>query len=277
MYLARFRRSVTVVDGGAGRAQRIPRSRNYPGIAEGLGGAELIAALRRQVTMYDVTRFVGKVESISQVPGGFRVTWAQSSVEARTVILGTGVSDIEPDMPHLAEALRDGAIRYCPVCDAYEVIGQRVGVLVAGIAGIHEAISLRRYTDRVTMFAVGPDPLPADGQERANAAGVTLAAGTFNSVRVWEGRVTVEHGEQSTECDTVYCAMGLRVHSDLASSLGAAVDTNGYLSVNRHQETTVPGLYAAGDVASGLNQISVAYGGAAIAAAAINVALSARR
>lgn len=193
------------------------------------------------------------------------------------MVLGTGVSDTEPDVPHLAEALRDGAIRYCPVCDAYEVTGQRVGVLVTGIAGIHEAICLRRYTDRVTMFRMGSDLLPVDELERAKQAGVALAAGTLNSVRAWDGRVTVEHGDQSTECDTLYCALGLRVHSDLASSLGARVDKDGYLSVDRHQQTTVPGLYAAGDVASGLNQISVAYGGAAIAAAAINVALSALR
>ena len=160
MYLARFRRSVTIVDGGAGRAHRIPRSHNYPGFVEGLGGAELIAALRRQVTMYDVKQIVGKAESIRQVSGGFRVTWAQSSAEARTVVLGTGVSDTEPDVPHLAEALRDGALRFCPVCDAYEVIGQRVGVLVAGVAGIHEAVCLRRYTEQVTMFRMGPDSFP---------------------------------------------------------------------------------------------------------------------
>ncbi len=76
---------------------------------------------------------MARLPSISQVSGGFRVTWAQSSAEARTVVLGTGVSDIEPNVPHLAEALRDGALRYCPVCDAFEVTGQRVGCWSAAL------------------------------------------------------------------------------------------------------------------------------------------------
>jgi thioredoxin reductase (NADPH) len=62
----------------------------------------------------------------------------------------------------------------------------------------------------------------------------------------------------------------MNVHSDLGAALGAETDATGYLRIDAHQRTTVPGLYAAGDVASGLNQISVASGGAAIAASAIH-------
>ena len=278
MYLARFRRSVLVVDSGLSRAQRIPRSHNYPGMSGGVSGAELISSLREQMALYDVQRIVGAVESIRATPCGFEARVAESSVEARTVVLATGVHDVEPEMQHLAEALRDGAVRYCPVCDAFEVIGQKVGVLAAGPAGVSEAICLGRYSDRVTVFQMkGQPPLDDEQQARLQTADIGLAAGFVDSVRAWNGRVTIEHGgDRTTECDTVYCAMGLRVHSGLATMLGAAVDEAGYLRIDRHQQTTVPGLYAAGDVASGLNQISVAYGGAAIAAAAINVSLSGR-
>jgi thioredoxin reductase (NADPH) len=73
--------------------------------------------------------------------------------------------------------------------------------------------------------------------------------------------------------DTVYSALGTRIRSGLATSLGADADTYGALIVDRHQRTSVPGLYAAGDVVSGLSQISVASGHAAIAATTINASL----
>ena len=276
MYLARFRRSVTVFDSGSPRAWRIPRSHNYPGMARGVSGAELMAALREQVATYDVPHVAGRIDSLIRIPGGFEAAWAQSSIAARTVVLATGVDDIEPAMPHLAEALRDGALRYCPVCDAFEVIGKRVGVLIGNSSGIDEAVCLRRYTDRVTVFRMDEQAsFTESDRQRMAAAGIVPARGAVKSVRAWQGRVSVEHADESSECDTLYAALGIRVHSALACALGADVDEKGYLIVDRHQQTSVSGLYAAGDVASGLNQISVAYGGAAVAAAAINVALSA--
>jgi thioredoxin reductase (NADPH) len=68
----------------------------------------------------------------------------------------------------------------------------------------------------------------------------------------------------------------MNVRSRLAVALGAATDPQGYLVVDAHQQTSVPWLYAAGDVASGLNQISVATGGAAIAASAMHRRLGQR-
>jgi thioredoxin reductase (NADPH) len=73
--------------------------------------------------------------------------------------------------------------------------------------------------------------------------------------------------------DTVYSALGMRLRSDLATALGAQADENGALLVDRHQQTTIAGLYAAGDIVHGLSQVSVAAGQAAIAATAINARL----
>jgi thioredoxin reductase (NADPH) len=78
------------------------------------------------------------------------------------------------------------------------------------------------------------------------------------------------HAGTRTLCDTLYCALGLTVHSQLAVALGASVDDTGYVRVDAHHATDVPGLYAAGDVSAGLNQIAVAMGGAAVAASAIH-------
>jgi len=270
-YLARFRRSCLVVDADRSRVAKIPRSHNYPGVAEGITGPKLLASLRRQVAAYPIERMSGAVEAIERDGDAFRVHWPGGEAVASAVLLSTGATDVEPAMAHLAEALREGALRYCPVCDGYEVVDQAVGVIGAGPAGIAEALYLRHFTNRLTLFLDGAELEMSDrDRKRLADAGITWQAEPIRSLRLWKQRVTVSHGEAETVCDSVYCALGMRVHSDLAMRLGAEADDQGYLFTDAHQRTTVPGLYAAGDVASGLNQITVAAGGAAIAASAIH-------
>jgi len=83
----------------------------------------------------------------------------------------------------------------------------------------------------------------------------------------------VTHGDGETTLDSLYCALGMKVHSGLATAIGAVHDSHGYLQIDEHQQTTVERLYAVGDVAQGLNQITVSVGGAAKAASHIHLAL----
>ena len=301
VYLARFRRSVCVVDAGASRAATIARSHNYPGFADGITGAALVAGLREQAQRYRIDFAVGCVQRLVRADeGSFEACWGEGAggaaqrvrgrtpkpdsvtgreraaqrVRGRTVLLATGASDIAPRMPYAADALRDGALRYCPVCDGYEVIGQSVGVLADGPAGVAEALYLRQFSERITVFAAHESVVWTRAQrQNLRRAGVTLAEGPVHSIRLWNGCVTLRHGTAQSPCDVLYSALGMRVHSQLATDLGAAADKNGYLRCDRHQQTTVPGLWAAGDVAQGLNQISVGAGGAATAASAMHRAL----
>lgn len=274
VYLARFRRSVLVVDGGQSRALQIPRSHNYPGFVDGIAGNELMASLHEQVARYRIETASGCVQTISHFTGGLHATWPGGEAQARVVLLATGACDIEPQMPLIAEAVRAGALRYCPVCDGYEVIGKKVGVLVDGASGVREALYLRHFSDRLILFRSDDDVhLEQKDLEALACVGIVCAEGSVESIRLGQGCVTTSHGGTETTCDTMYCALGMRVQSELAVSLGAQVDDDGYIRIDHHQRTTVPNLYAAGDVASGLNQISVATGGAAIAASAIHQAL----
>lgn len=299
IYLARFRRSVCIIDAGASRAATIPRSHNYPGFAEGVSGAAVVAALRDQAQRYAINCRVGHVQQLQQEGEEFLACWSSAqgspragdagtaggepgsththAVRGRTVLLASGASDIAPDMPYAASALRDGALRYCPVCDGYEVIDQAVGVLADGAAGVDEAVYLRHFSDRICVFQAHADVhWTAAQRRRLRSAGIALAAGPVHSIRMWRGRVTLHHGDAESGCDVLYSALGMRVHSQLATLLGAAADRQGYLHCDRHQQTTVRGLWAAGDVAQGLNQISVGAGGAATAASAMHRALLAR-
>lgn len=274
-YLARFRRSVLLVDSGSSRAQSIPLSHNYPGFPDGVNGGELLAAMRRQAEHYPIQFLSARVETIERDDDGFVLQLPEGPpCRARLVMLATGAADVWPDMPEAAQALRDGVLRFCPVCDGYEAADRPVGVLTAGSAGVREAVYLRHFSPQVTVFLSGDDVvLSADDLRLLRDAGVHVAQAHPQAFARCEGGVEVRCGGETLVLAALYSAFGMQVRSRLAIALGAASDTLGYLVVDEHQQTSVPGLYAAGDVASGLNQISVAAGGAAIAASAMHLSL----
>ncbi|VTU22187.1 Thioredoxin reductase [Variovorax sp. PBL-H6] len=277
VYLARLRRSVAIVDASQSRLATIPRTRNYPGFPDGISGPALLSALREQAHRYPIEHRAGQVDALERTEEGFRLSWQGGDLTARVVLLASGTSDVVPAMPHLSQALRSGLLRYCPVCDGYEVIDRKVGVIANGPAGVQEARYLRHFTPDLTLFMT-PDAqslAPAE-RERLAQAGIRLAEGAVESIREWDGRISVRHGGFETACESLYSALGLEVHSTLAERIGARTDESGYLLTDRHQETDAPGLYAAGDVVLGLNQIAVAAGTAAIASAAMHLALTRR-
>jgi len=277
VYLARLRRSVAIVDASESRLATIPRTRNYPGFPDGIAGPALLGALREQADRYPIARHAGYVDALERIEDGFRLSWEGGDLTARLVLLASGTSDVVPAMPHLSQALSRGLLRYCPVCDGYEVVDRKIGVIANGPAGVQEALYLRHFTPDLTLFMT-PDAqalAPAEHEQLAQA-GIRLADGAVESIREWDGRISVRHGGLDTACESLYSALGLEVHSTLATRVGARTDESGYVLTDRHQETDAHGLYAAGDVVLGLNQITVAAGTAAIASAAMHLALSRR-
>jgi thioredoxin reductase (NADPH) len=270
-YLARFRRDVLLFDSGDSRACSIPLSHNYPGFPDGIPGPELIEAMREQARRHAVHTLAARVDELARTEAGFVLHSGGHAIEARCVLLATGAADIWPDMPEAAQALRDGVLRFCPVCDGYEIAGRAVGVVTNGSAGVHEAVYLRHFSAQVTVFLCAADVVPnADELRLLREAGVAVAEAPPSAFARCEGGVSVRCGDRHQTFAALYSAFGMNVRSRLAVALGAATDAQGYLVVDGHQQTSVPGLYAAGDVASGLNQISVATGGAAVAASAMH-------
>ena len=282
-YLARFSRDFLVVDSGDSRAAWIPRSHNLPGFPDGLPGPELLSRMRAQAERYGARFVEGEVRSLGRLDGGddeeggtFTADLgAGRTVEARRVLFAGGVRDVRPEMPGHDEAVRRGLVRYCPICDGYEVQGKKVAILGRGKCKVREALLLRTYATDLTLLSLGRD-LELDEDERAELgrAGVRLVEEAIAELAP-EGdqivaRNAAERGGQGHRFDTLYPAFGIKGRSDPVAGLGAERDGDGMLAVDRHQRTTVPGLYAAGDVVQGLTQIAVAMGQAAVAATDIN-------
>lgn len=273
LYLGRYRRRALVLDAGRSRLLRIPRSHNLPGFPEGIEGAELLRRLRQQVSQVGVPLEEARVDALVRENDGFMVRTASGTWRTRFVLLATGACDVEPQLPGLTEALQAGQVRYCPICDGYETQGQRVAVLGRGLHGLREARFVAGFGNTVTWLSLQTQQDVAPPElARLREAGVRIAEHV--PVRIQCSRqagVQVQLGNgEVLQFDALYPALGLVHASGLATRLGALAQEDGQLQVDAHMETSVPRLYAAGDVAVDLNQISVAAGHAAIAATAIH-------
>jgi thioredoxin reductase (NADPH) len=267
MYLARYRRSLRLIDSGQSRARLIPTSHNYPGF-KGVGGAELLTRLREQAARYDAPLNEGTVDDLRTDPrGGFRARAGSDRIEARTIILATGIVDTEPRVEISGGEARD-IIRYCPICDGYEGMDRKVAVLGGEEAG-KKAAFMRTFTRDVVWFSEDGDP----SCEEAQLAGITCL-GRAARIEIRPGGVEVTSADGARHrADLLYPALGCEVRSGLATALEARCTPVGTLIVDEHQRTSVDGLYAIGDVVSDLHQITVATGHAAVAATAVHNAL----
>ena len=273
-YLARFRRRFVILDGGTSRLLLVPTSHNCPGRPGGVHGKELLAHLRAQVAEYGVPVTMGTVDAIKRLPDGcFAVRAGEKAWRTHTVILATGVNDVEPDFPEVKQAVAAGALRYCPICDGFEASGRKIAVIGRGKGGLGEALFMRHYTPHVTLFSVaGPIDLDAQDGLRIDRAGLRVVHEPVAGMHYSDAQgIHLQLGDGTRErFEVIYAALGTMINSGLAQLLGAECTAEGCLIVDAHQQTSVEGLYAAGDVVAGLNQIAVAMGHAAIAATAIH-------
>nr|WP_086494284.1 NAD(P)/FAD-dependent oxidoreductase [Novosphingobium panipatense] len=272
IYLARFHFSIAIVDAGHSRAALIPRTHNHAGYPGGIAGTELLRLMRAQAADFGAVVTDGFIEGLNRTDDGFVAHAQERAWSARTVLLCTGVVNNRPQIaPDIHDAaLRCGLLRYCPICDGYEVTDKRVGVLGTRSHGFKEAIFLRTYTKDVTLIATdGDHDLSEDEKLRLAAAGVVMIDGPCAPLRTENAQVVVPTPRGELEFDSVYPALGSVIRSELAMAIGAKGTNDGCLIVDDHQRTSIPGLYAAGDVAKGLDQISHAMGEAGVAAVTI--------
>jgi thioredoxin reductase (NADPH) len=272
LYLARFRLTVEVVDRGGGRAASIPLTRNYPGFPDGITGRDLVRRIGEQAVRYGARISTAEVTTVERFGGAFWCRMSNDLIEASAVILATGIRDVRPPIDDNLHdtALAAGLIRYCPICDGLEVTGRRVAVIGRGAHAAREATVIRSYTDNVTLLSWdGATDLDAEQRADLWQSGIAVVDGAVASARMLDGKLVLATDCGELAFDAVYPALGATVASSIAQGLGARVNGGGYLYVDKHQRTDVPGLYAVGDVVAGLNQISRATGQAATAATAL--------
>ena len=250
LYAARAGVETTVLTKGPGALDRAELIQNYYGFAEPISGAELerrgIEGAKALGVQFVTTEAVGLTYMDK-----LTVETLAGDLPADAVILATGASRAAPHIPGLA-GLEGHGVSYCATCDAFFYRGRDVAVLGSGEYALHEVQALLPVVKSVTLLTNG-SPLTASFPPE-----VTVCPEKVNAI-LGEGRVSgVElSGGKTVALSGVFVALGVAGSTALARKLGAEVDGNRIL-VDEHMQTTLPGLYAAGDCTGGLLQVAKA-------------------
>lgn len=274
IYLARFHLDVAVIDAGKSRALWIPETHNHAGFPDGISGSALVDRMRTQAVKYGTKCIQGRVSRLSREndDAPFLIEYGHGQCETWTVLIATGVVNRRPAIDEMlhARALEEGRLRYCPVCDGFEVTDKNVAVIGTGNRGVAEATFLRSFTAQVTL--VSPDglhDLDSADCKQADEFGIRRLNGPAIIESLDDKGIFVRTAEGVLLFDCVYPALGSDVNNIIAQMAGVHCSESGAIIVDSHQRTTVQGIYAAGDVVLGLDQISHAMGEGGVAAVTI--------
>jgi thioredoxin reductase (NADPH) len=276
IYLGRFRRKVVVIDNGKSRVLSIAYSYNVAGFSEGISGRTLLGRMRRHAKRYNVKLSKGTVNSVvrgSDAAGHtFTVKYDGKTCTARTLLLAAGIYNIEPDVPGIVGPIEKGIFRPCPICDGYESMDQAIAVIGHTESAAREAMFLLTYTRDLHILTLGKTPeWPDSCSAELAAAGIQVLTASVKTFRLAEKRKEFQFADEGVKSfDTVYAATGTLTPRRLIDVLGLATDGQGCVNVRDHQRTSVRGVFAAGDVVAGLDQINAAVGQGAVAGTAIH-------
>lgn len=278
LMLGRSRRSVLVVDAGQ------PRNAPAAGVhgfltRDGTPPDELLALGRAEVAAYGVTVVDGRVETATRIGDRFRVEVGGVVVHARRLVVTTGLVDILPDVPGVAERWgRD--VLHCPYCHGWEVRDRVVGVLATGPLALHQASLFRQLTDHVIVLRHTTDDLSADEVAGLRSRGVEFVDGEvacleadldhLTGVRLADGRRVALEALVTAPRFTVDSPLlrGLGVElADHPSGLGHHVETD------MMGRTHVAGVWAAGNVTDPMAQVVAAAAQGTRVGAALNADL----
>lgn len=272
--LSRFYRTIRIIDAGYSRASLIPCSHNYPGYPDGIGGNELLDQLRTQLRVNGGSVSSGTVLRLQRTEDGLFLAHTDSEViHARTVLLATGVVDVDPELEGFQAVKEQGLIRYCPICDGFEFSNECIGIIARNEHGVRESVFIKRFSANLTMIDIDNGAfLDQRATDQLANEDISLVQGLIQRLSTDDQQLIHVHmvDGRTYTFDVLYCALGTRVRSDLSRGLGARRNSDDYLIVDEHMQTGVEGLYAAGDMTNRLSQITVATGQAAIAATAIH-------
>jgi len=248
---------------------------NYPGFPEGVSGSDLVNLFKKQAERFGTNIVLTDVRSIEKVEDLFYLETEYGKVRARTVILATGAEPVKLPVPE-EEKFRGRGISYCATCDAAFFKNKTVAVIGGGDTAIQDALTLSKFAEKVIVVH----------RRKELRATKILQEVAFSNPRITfeledipvhvlgdkkvegleiENVVTREH--KVLKVDGVFVAIGEKPNSELVKGL-IDLDERGFVIANMKMETSLPGLYAVGDVRNTpLRQVVTACGDAAIAAA----------
>ncbi|WP_265521654.1 NAD(P)/FAD-dependent oxidoreductase [Oerskovia flava] len=279
--LARSLRSVVVIDAGEPRNAPAAGAHNLLG-REGVAPLELLATGRREAESYGAEIRSGRATSARRAGEEFEVEidgagGEVSTVRARRLLLATGLVDELPDVPGVRE-LWGRDVLHCPYCHGWEARGRRIAVLGSGAMSVHQTLLFRQLSDDVTLYLhTAPEPDDATWEQLA-ALGVRVVEGTVARLDVEDGAlrgVVLEDGS-AFPAGAVVVGPRMVARGELFEQLGGTLEDHPmgrFVPVGPRGETTVPGVWAAGNTSDLSAMVGAAAAAGVMAGAGINAEL----
>ncbi len=274
LYLGRARRRVLVLDGGPPR--NAPAHAAYGVFTrDGTPPADLLLLARADLAAYPTVEVRGgEARDVTGTEGAFRVELTDgSAVEAHRVVLATGVVDELPDVPGVRE-LWGGTVFHCPYCHGWEVRDQPLGVWVDGPHALHMAVLLRGWSDDVVLFTDAA--LDADARATLAALGVPVYESPVVALESEDGVLTAVRLADGTAVPRAGLLLGAPQHerSGIPARLGCETTEFGHVRVDMMGATSVPGVFAGGDLTNAMQSVVNAAAAGATAGAGANSSLA---
>lgn len=275
LLLGRARRRVLLCDSGAYR--NAPSQAMHGFLSrDGISPAEFRSKAHEELAAYPGVRLLrAEVLDAARQERGFTLSLraeeqGEQTIEARSLLLATGLVDELPDLPGLREAYGRDAW-HCPYCDGFENAGRDLAIYGQGMLGVRLALELRGWSGSLTLCTNG---VPLTARERRHLAplGITLREEALSGLEMAEGRL---RGMRFASGDMLpveglFLAIPTRQRSDLGQRLGCQLTKTGSLRADKHGATEVPGLFVAGDTSPGLQMAIVAAAQGSVAAFTLN-------
>ncbi|MEZ0107238.1 thioredoxin reductase [Catenulispora sp. EB89] len=274
LMLGRARRSVLVVDARAPRNAKAGHMHGYLS-RDGMPPLELLEHGRDEVLSYGGVIVTDYAEKAEQTADGFRVTLASGCVATgRQLLVTTGLTDVLPDVPGLAE-LWAGDVHVCPYCHGWEVRDTPLATLATGPMSTHHTLLIRQWSADLVYFLNG-HPLEDADRAKLTARGVRIEERPVRRLVAEDDRLTaIELADGAlVPREAVFLVPRFEPNSTLLDALGCEKDAEtGWLKTGPAGRTSVPGVWAAGNVADPTTGVIAAAGAATATAAQINAAL----
>jgi thioredoxin reductase len=269
--LGRARKSVLLCDAGPRRNARAARIHNFV-TQDGTPPQKFRDVARTQLGLYpNVEVRDARVQTIEGQRGRFGLGIDGNLVEARRVILCTGMLDEAPPIEGFAE-LWGHSIFQCPYCHGWELRERPWGYLARSVAALQFPILLRSWTDDVTVFTGGTFEVPEELRTQLERAGIRVEAEALTRLhRRDQALLGVELASGKVAACEALFAHPAQHHVELVTALGLLLDDEGFVRVDPvTRETSLPGLYAAGDLTSRMQSAVIAAALGTQAAAMLN-------
>ncbi|GGF25731.1 NAD(P)/FAD-dependent oxidoreductase [Echinicola rosea] len=275
MSLGRALRKVLIIDSGNPCNKQTPHSHNFL-TQDGKKPGEIAATGREQVLQYPTVHIENDraIDAKKQAEGFELNTASGTTYLGKKLLFAAGIKDHMPEIDGFADCWGKSVI-HCPYCHGYEVKNLPTAIMANGDKAFHLGKLLQNWTSDLTLLTNGPSTLTSDQQEALETDGIRIMTDPITALHHKDGKLQEIHfsSDRSLPLGVMYAAIPFSQHTDLPEKLGCQLNEHGYLVVNEKQETTVPGIYAAGDNSSPLRAVAMAVAAGSKAGAMVNFEL----